>query len=283
MMNKVALVTGASSGIGWHTAIALRKAGMVVYGAARRLERLQKLTEWGIIPVELDVTDDTSMTSCVHYVEEREHRIDILVNGAGYGFYGAVEDVPLAAAREQLEVNLFGLARMTQLVLPLMRRQQSGRIINISSVAGRAWTPFGAWYHTSKYAVEGFSDALRWETQPFGIKVILIEPGIIKTDWGNIAAHHLRETSLNGPYGIETEAMAETMETVYNSNKGTQPESVARCIAGAALASEPKTRYLIGRGAWQLVLMRHLLGDKNYDKLARWIILHVGHKIEKWL
>ena len=184
MMPQVVIVTGASSGIGEATALALHEAGFDVYAGARRLDRMAGLAERGITVAELDVTDEGSMVAFVDRVLADRGRVDVLINNAGYGSYGAVEDVPLDEGRRQLEVNLFGLARMTQLVTPAMRAAGSGRIVNISSMGGHFGEALGAWYHASKFAVEGFSDSLRLELHEFGIQVILIEPGPIRTEWG---------------------------------------------------------------------------------------------------
>ncbi len=165
---KVILLTGASSGIGYDTAEALAKQGHKVYAAARRMERMEPLRQYGVEPLSMDVTDEQSMVQGVQAILDREGRIDILINNAGYGYFGAVENVPIDDARNQLEVNIFGLARLCQLVLPTMRKQHSGRIINISSVAGKTVFYYGGWYHVSKYAVEALSDALRMEVKPFG-------------------------------------------------------------------------------------------------------------------
>lgn len=178
---RTALVTGASSGIGEDTARKLQALGYVVYGAARRTDRLQALATDGIRPLTMDVTDDASMTAGVDRILEETGRIDVLVNNAGYGSHGAIEDVPIDEARRQFEVNVFGLARLTQLVSPHMRAQGSGTIINISSIGGRLTTPLGGWYHATKYAVEALSDALRMELRPFGIDVVVVEPGAIRT------------------------------------------------------------------------------------------------------
>src|SRR5215213_429188 len=178
---KVALVTGASSGIGAATA---RQGGYLVHAGARRVERMQELAEDGMSVVALDVADDSSMTGVVGKILADHGRIDVLVNNAGYGSYGSVEDVPLAEGRYQLEVNLFGLARLTQLVTPHMRAAGAGKIVNVSSIGGHLGEPLGAWYHASKFAVEGFSDSLRLELHEFGIDVIVIEPGAIRTEWG---------------------------------------------------------------------------------------------------
>jgi short-subunit dehydrogenase len=195
---KVVLITGASSGIGKEAARTLKKTGSVVYGAARRSEMMKDLESDGIRVLQLDLTDEDSVEACVKSIIEREGRIDILVNNAGYGSYGAIEDIPISEARRQFEVNLFGLARLTQAVLPSMRAKRFGRIVNISSIAGKIYTPFGGWYHATKFALEGFSDCLRLEVEPFGINVVVVEPGGIKTEWGTIAAEHLRKTSGSG-------------------------------------------------------------------------------------
>src|SRR5215207_11623280 len=179
----VALITGASSGIGEATAVELLRRGFTVYGAARRVDRMAALADRGVHVIEMDVTDDASMTSGVERVIREQGRIDVLVNNAGYGSYGALEDVPLDEARRQFEVNVFGLARLTQLVLPHMRAQRDGYIVNISSMGGKIWEPLGSWYHASKFAVEGLSDSLRVEVAEFGIKVVIIEPGTIRSEW----------------------------------------------------------------------------------------------------
>ena len=190
-MNKVALVTGASSGIGKETARLLVQNGYTVYGAARRLEKMADLENEGVKLIAMDVTDEASMVSGVNEILQTENRIDLLVNNAGYGSFGALEDVPLSEAKYQFEVNIFGLARLTQLVMPTMRAQHSGRIINISSIGGSLGEPHGAWYHATKYAVEGLSDSLRMELKQFGIDVVIIKPGAIITEWGSIASDNL--------------------------------------------------------------------------------------------
>jgi NAD(P)-dependent dehydrogenase (short-subunit alcohol dehydrogenase family) len=177
---KVVLITGASSGIGKEAARTLKKAGSVVYAAARRSEMMKDLESDGIRVLQLDLTEEDSIEACVKSIIERDGRIDILVNNAGYGSYGAIEDVPISEARRQFEVNLFGLARLTQAVLPSMRAKRFGRIVNISSIAGKIYTPFGGWYHATKFALEGFSDCLRLEVEPFGINVVVVERVVSK-------------------------------------------------------------------------------------------------------
>jgi len=268
-MNKVALVTGASSGIGKATALELRDKGFTVYGAARRMDKLKELEEKGIRAIELDVTDDDSMVECVDKIHKVEGRLDILVNNAGYGSYGAIEDVPMEEARRQLEVNVFGLARMTQLVLPKMRENKYGKIVNISSMGGRIWTPLGGWYHTTKFAVEGFSNALRVETKEFGIDVIVIEPGGIKTDWGIIAAENLKKSSSKGAYSKQANITAENMKKMYSGRGLSDPELIARTISKAVTARKPRTRYLVGFGAKPAVLIKNLFGDRVFDSISK--------------
>ena len=266
---KVILLTGASSGIGYETAVLLARKGHRVYGAARRVERMEPLRAFGIVPLRLDVTDEASMAACVAAVMEAEGRIDVLVNNAGYGSFGAIENVPLEEARRQLEVNVFGLARLTQLVLPHMRAQGSGTVVNVSSIAGKIVLYFGGWYHVSKFAVEALSDALRMEVKPFGIRVALIEPGGIKTDWGIIAADHLAETSAGTPYEAEALNEALTMRKAYSMRLLSKPTVIARAICRAASSRRPKVRYRTGFGAHTAVFFHALLPARWWDALMR--------------
>ena len=268
MKTKVILITGASSGIGYDAAARLARQGHRVYGAARRLERMEPLKEFGVIPVQMDVTDETSMVKGIQGIMESEGRIDVLVNNAGYGYLGAIENVALAEARRQLEVNLFGLARLTQLVLPHMREQHSGRIINVSSIAGKAVLLFGGWYNVSKYAVEAFSDALRIETKPFSIKVSLIEPSGIKTDWGLIAADNLETSSKDTAYEEPALKMAEAMRWAYTSNLLSLPQCIGKAIAKAATARRPRTRYRAGAGASTFVALHAMMPTRWWDRLV---------------
>ncbi len=192
-MRKVILVTGASAGIGREAAILLAREGHAVYAGARRLDRLEELTEHGITPVEMDVTHSDDNERAVSRIIEEEGRIDVLINNAGFGLYGPVEEIPLDDARYQFEVNLFGLAHLTQLVLPHMRPQRSGRIINVSSVVGKIFVPLGAWYVATKHALEGWSDCLRLEAAPFNIHVALVEPGAIRTEFFDVTRGRLEE------------------------------------------------------------------------------------------
>ncbi|WP_181273825.1 oxidoreductase [Brevibacterium oceani] len=271
MSQKIALVTGGSSGIGEVTALRLQKAGFIVYAAARRTERMASLREAGVRTIALDVTDEASTSDAVRTILAAEGRIDVLVNNAGYGSYGALEEVPLGEAQAQLDVNVLGLARLTQLVLPTMRAQRNGTVINISSMGGRFATPMGAWYHASKYAVEGLSDAIRLELKRFGINVVLIEPGSIQTDWGSIAADKLRATSGHGPYAEQANAMAASLDS--SSQPGARmtspPTVVANAVTKAATARRPRTRYRIGFGARPMVWLSRVLPDRAFDALIK--------------
>lgn len=266
---KVILITGASSGIGYDSAIALAKQGHKVYAAARRVEKMEPLKEFGIIPISLDVTDDNSMQECVKSVLDAENRIDVLINNAGYGYFGAIENVTMAEARRQVEVNVFGLARMCQLVLPIMRKQGSGRIINTSSVAGRAVLPFGGWYHVSKYSVEALSDALRMEMKPFGIDVVMIEPGGIRTAWGHIAADNLAESSKGTPYESAAMNEAAMLHLAYDSKWMSSPKVVARAMSNAVNRRHPRARYRIGAFSGTIVFFHWLLPAKWWDAMMR--------------
>jgi short-subunit dehydrogenase len=271
MTKKVALVTGGSSGIGEATALRLQETGFVVYAAARRTERMAGLQNAGVHVISLDVTDDGSATQAVDTILAAEGRIDLLVNNAGYGSYGAVEEVPLSEAQAQLDVNLLGLARMAQKVLPSMRTQRSGTIINISSVGGRFATPLGAWYHASKYAVEGLSDAMRLELKRFGIDVVVIEPGSIQTEWGAIAAGNLRATSGQGPYAEQANAMAASLDATSKPGYwlASRADVVAKAVTKAATARRPRTRYAVGLGAQPMIWISRMTPDRAFDALIK--------------
>ena len=267
--NKVILLTGASSGIGYDTAVALAQQGHKVYAAARRVDRMEPLRQYGIVPLKMDVTDEASMQDGVKTLLDAEGRIDVLINNAGYGYFGAVENVPMDDARNQLEVNVFGLARLCQLVLPTMRAQHSGRIINTASVAGRSVFYYGGWYHVSKYAVESLSDAMRMELKPFGIDVVIIEPGAIKTNWGIIAADHLIESSKGTAYEQTGTMMANNLRNMYLSNTISDPAVVRKAIVRAVNARRPCTRYRIGRMANAIVFFHWLLPTRWWDAFLR--------------
>ena len=265
---KVILITGASSGMGYETARILAQQGHRVYGAARRVQKIDELAQYGVQALPLDITNEASIIACVKEIISREGRIDVLINNAGYGYFGAIEDVPMADAKHQFEVNIFGLARMTQEVLPHMRKHHSGRIVNLASVAGHVTLAFGAWYNATKYALEAFSDALRMEVKPFGIDVVIIEPGAIRTNWGIIAADHLRDSSKGGAYEQTATRMAEGLRSLYLSKIPTDPRVISRKIARAAVCRRPKTHYLTGRGAKFMVFLHAILPARWWDAIV---------------
>lgn len=265
--NRVAIITGASSGIGSAAALSLLSQGFTVYGAARRIDRLEALASQGVKPLALDVTDAKSMQDGIANVLASSGRIDVLVNNAGYGSYGAIEDVSQEEAKRQFDVNVFGAMELTKLVLPQMRKQGSGRIINISSVGGRAVGPFGGWYHGTKFALEALSDSLRMELKPFGIDVVVVEPGGIKSEFLDIAASGLQATSGNGPYADRVKSMLASFTNPRMMSMQSPPQVIADIIARAATVKQPKTRYVAGFGARPLVTLRRLLSDRAFDSL----------------
>ena len=265
--NRVAIITGASSGIGSAAALSLLSQGFTVYGAARRIDRLEALASQGVKPLALDVTDAKSMQDGIANVLASSGRIDVLVNNAGYGSYGAIEDVSQEEAKRQFDVNVFGAMELTKLVLPQMRKQGRGRIINISSVGGRAVGPFGGWYHGTKFALEALSDSLRMELKPFGIDVVVVEPGGIKSEFLDIAASGLQATSGNGPYADRVKSMLASFTNPRMMSMQSPPQVIADVIARAATVKQPKTRYVAGFGARPLVTLRRLLSDRAFDSL----------------
>lgn len=265
-MEKVVLITGASSGIGKTTACELIKKGYIVYGAARNLEKMNDIKDIGVNVIKIDVTKDESIKDGINHVFENEGRIDILINNAGFGSYGSVEDVPLSDARYQMDVNLFGAARITQLVLPKMIDNRYGKIINISSIGGKIASAFGGWYHASKFALEALSDSLRNEVRQFGVDVIVIEPGGIKTEWGSIAANNLLKVSGQGRYKKMAEGFASMLNSV-DENSGAEPKVIADIIYDAITAEEPETRYSAGFMAKEMLEMRKTKSDKEFDEI----------------
>lgn len=269
MNKKVILLTGASSGIGYETAEFLAKQGHIVYGAARRVDQMESLKQFGVKPIHLDVTSQESIDEAVAFIVKAEGRIDVLVNNAGYGSYGAIEDVSIEEARKQFDVNIFGVAMLTKKVLPHMREQHSGTIINVASIGGRLTTYFGAWYHATKYALEAFSDALRMETKDFGIQVSIIEPGGIKTPWGFIAADHLIESAKGGAYEKQATKTALSMRKQYEGNMMTKPIVIAKAISRAVNSRRPKTRYTVGFMAKPLVWLHTWLPTRWFDMIMK--------------
>jgi short-subunit dehydrogenase len=264
-MKKTVLITGASAGIGKATAIYLAQNGYNVYGAARRMDKMQDLLAYGIKPVSLDVTSEESLAACVREISGEAGSIDILINNAGSGYYGALEDMPIADAKYQLEVNLFGVARLIQLVLPNMRKNNFGKIVNISSVGGKVTLPMGGWYHASKFAIEGLSDALRKEVKSFGIDVIVIEPGGTKSEMTGLGSEYMMRVSGNTVYA----GLAKGVDKMYATlgKDAADPMVIARLIKEGIEAKHPKTRYAGAAGAKLMLFFRKVLSDKQFDKL----------------
>lgn len=274
MKQQVILITGGSSGIGYETAKSLAEQGHIVYAAARRVERMEPLRELDVHPLSMDVTDETSMQTVVSTLLSEQGHIDVLINNAGYGSLGAVENVTSEEAHRQLEVNVFGLAQLIQLVLPTMRAQHSGRIINIASIAGKVTLANCGWYNVSKFAVEALSDALRMEVKPYGIDVVIIEPSAIKTDWGLIAADHLYDSSQGTVYETFATKEATLMRKLYTSNLLSGPDKVRKAICKAVNARRPRLRYQPGLGANLIIYSHALLPSRWWDSLNRWMINH---------
>lgn len=267
--DKIALVTGASSGMGKSTVERLLAQGAIVYAAARRIEQMEDIKAKGAKIVQMDLTDDASITAGVESIIAEAGGVDILINNAGYGSYGAIEDVPIDEARRQFEVNLFGLARLTQLVLPGMRVNRYGKIVNITSMGGKVYTPFGAWYHATKHALEGWSDCLRIEVAQFGIDVIVIEPGGIKTPWGEIAADNLIKTSGSGAYAKRASKTADAIRKNYTGDGLTKAEVISDLTVKAVSVKKPKIRYLKGAFAKPMVFIRKWFGDRVFDSIVK--------------
>jgi NAD(P)-dependent dehydrogenase (short-subunit alcohol dehydrogenase family) len=270
--SKAVLITGCSSGIGHATAELLAGSGWTVYATARRPETLADLRELGCETLALDVTDEGSMQAGVDAVTEAEGAVGVLINNAGYSQSGAVESVPLEQARRQFETNVFGSLRMCQLVLPGMRSQRWGKIVNISSMGGRLTLPGGGLYHATKYALEAISDALRFEVRGFGVDVILIEPGLIVTNFGEVAAGSVGAVDGEGAYAEFNQQVAKLTEEAYRgpmAKLGAGPDAVAKAIARALSARRPKARYPVTASARLMISQRRLTPDRLWDLMMR--------------
>src|SRR5262245_11116801 len=266
---KVAIITGASSGIGKAAAEGLLALGYVVHAAARRIHAMKDIEVKGAVLHQLDLREPANITAFVQEVLATSGRIDVLVNNAGYGSFGAVEDVPIEEAREQLEVNLFAAAEMIQSVLPAMRKQHSGKIINISSTGGKSAAPMGGWYHASKFALEGLSDSLRSEVRPFGIDVVVVEPGGVKTEWGGIMVDNMMKTSGAGPYRLVAEKFRDSVSRKRVENMAATPKEIGDLIARIAETEKPKARYVAPLHAKVILFMHWLLSDRAFDWVTR--------------
>jgi len=254
--SKVILVTGASSGIGKATAVRLIRDGHIVYGAARRLSKMQSLVDLGGHAIEMDVTDEQQTIAAVEHIVKEQGRIDVLINNAGYSVYGSVEDVSHDDARSQFDVNFFGVAFLTQKVLPHMRKQGAGHIINITSIGGKIYAPLGAWYHGTKHALEGWSDCLRVETKPFGINVSIIQPGAIQTEFADVMNQPMLDRSQGGVYEEMANKVVNATNDAYNGASSTDPDVIAKTISKAVNSKKPKTRYVAGKWAKPMIFTR---------------------------
>jgi NAD(P)-dependent dehydrogenase (short-subunit alcohol dehydrogenase family) len=270
--SKTVLITGCSSGIGAATAAHLVGQGWRVYATARRPETLTDLRERGCETLALDVTDEGSMRAAVEAVTAAEGSVGVLVNNAGYSQSGALETVPIEQVRRQFETNVFGLLRMCQLVLPGMREQRWGRIVNVGSMGGRLTFPGGGVYHATKYALEALSDAMRFEVRGFGVDVILIEPGLIVTNFGEVAAGSVSDAGGHSAYAEFNKQVAKRTQEAYTgpmAKLGSGPEAVAKTIAKAISANCPKTRYPVTASAHLLINQRRLSPDRVWDLVMR--------------
>ena len=268
------LITGCSTGIGAATAQYLAKKGHTVYATARKIDSLTDSVAAGARPLALDVTDETSMVQAVDAVLAEHGRVGALVNNAGYGEYGAVEDVPIDKVRRQFETNVFGLSRMCQLVLPGMREARAGRIVNIGSMGGRFTFPYGGYYHATKHAVEALSDALRYEVRPFGIKVVLIEPGLIATEFGNTVSHTLADTLDDGsPYAAASKRMDSMIEGMYqNKLLSVGPFAIAKTVEKSLTRRSPHARYVTPVVTRGLIGTRMSMTPKAWDAMLRVVV-----------
>lgn len=272
--SKAVLITGCSSGIGRATALRLAQAGWTTYATARRAESLAELAEAGCKTMSLDVTDEASMRAAVERVEGECGAVGVLINNAGYSQSGAVETVPLDVARRQFETNVFGAMRLIQLVLPKMRAQRWGKIVNVGSMGGRLTFPGGGYYHATKHSLEALSDALRFELRGFGIDVILLEPGLITTEFGNAAAASMAQVASDGadPYEQFNATVGAVTQGAYDGpmrRLGAGPEKVARTIERALGRRRAPTRIAITPSAKITIALRRLLSDRAWDAAMR--------------
>ncbi|HEC09176.1 MAG TPA: SDR family NAD(P)-dependent oxidoreductase [Acidimicrobiales bacterium] len=265
---QTVLITGASSGMGKETAEKLLGEGYTVYAAARRVEKMRDLERIGASILAMDITNEEEVRTAVRRIDEEAGGVDVLINNAGFGLYGAMEDIPIDEARYQFEVNLLGPALLTQLVLPHMREQGAGKILNVSSMGGKIYTPLGSWYHASKHALEGWSDCLRLELKGFGIDVIIIEPGVIDTEFGDVMVEPMLKRSGSGAYAELADRVARATVANYAPGKGSPPSLIAGVISKAIRARRPHTRYVAGRYARLMIGLRHTFGDRVFDRVV---------------
>ncbi|MBR1126997.1 oxidoreductase [Bradyrhizobium iriomotense] len=264
---KTALVTGASSGMGKEIARRLIKDGFQVFVAARHVDKMDDLVKLGARSLRMDISSEADIQAAADAILREVDGVDVLVNNAGFGLYGPVEDVGIDEARYQFEVNLFGAARLTQLLLPKMREKRAGTIVNITSMGGKIYTLLGAWYHATKHALEGWSDCLRLELAPFGIKVVVVEPGLIETGFGDVVANGLLKRSGTGPYAKVTQAVAKSTRDAYGHGLGTNPSVIADVVSRAVKEARPRTRYVAGKYALPMIKIREWFGDRAFDRI----------------
>jgi NAD(P)-dependent dehydrogenase (short-subunit alcohol dehydrogenase family) len=274
--SKAVLITGCSSGIGRASALRLARSGWTVYATARRPESIAELRDAGCRTLALDVTDEDSMRAAVETVEQAEGAVGVLINNAGYSQSGAIETVPMDAMRRQFETNVFGLVRLTQLVLPKMRAQRWGRIVNLGSMGGRLTFPGGGHYHATKHALEAISDALRFELRGFGIAVVLLEPGLITTEFGEAATASMAAVAASGdgddPYAQFNATVGAVTAGAYDGpmrHLGAGPDRVAKVIERAIARRNPPARITITASAKLSIATRRLLGDRAWDAAMR--------------
>jgi short-subunit dehydrogenase len=265
--SRTALVTGASSGMGKDIAFKLINEGLTVYVAARRIEKMRDLEQAGARLIAMDISKEDEVTAAVDLITRESGGVGILVNNAGFGMYGAIEDTAIQDARYQFEVNLFGLARLTQLLLPAMRDHKFGKIINLSSIGGKIYSPLGGWYHATKHALEGWSDCLRLEVKQFGINVVLIEPGLIQTEFGEVVSEPMLKRSGSGAYADLANANAKAVVGAYKDGVASHPSVITDLVLKAVRSAKPQTRYHGGKMATMLLFFRRWLSDRAFDKL----------------
>ena len=271
--DKVALVTGSSSGIGFETSLMLARAGFNTYASMRNLEKSTNITEIArkenlpLQVVQLDVNNDGSVKDAIVKILKADQRIDVLINNAGYGLFGSVEDTSIEEIKAQFETNFFGVVRVTQQVLPLMRRQNSGTIVNVSSVGGRIGLPALSAYHSTKFALEGLSESIAFELEPFGIRVVIIEPGVIRTNILNSSSSAKKALDPKSPYFSLSQKLNDNFKSMMESELSSPPEEVAKVILQAVTSENPQLRYSVGDDAANLIHASKNMPDKEFRKM----------------
>jgi NAD(P)-dependent dehydrogenase (short-subunit alcohol dehydrogenase family) len=270
--NKVALVTGSSSGIGFATAIMLARAGIHTYASMRNLKKSKTITELAsaenlpLQVVQLDVNDKKSVKEAITKIVTEKERIDVLVNNAGYGLFGSLEDISIEELKAQFETNFFGVIRVTQLLLPTMRKQKSGTIVNVSSVGGRIGLPVLSAYHSTKFALEGLSESMSYELEPFGIRVVIIEPGVIRTNIMNSSIIAKKAQDPKSPYFSLIHKVENNFKLMME-NESSPPEEVAKAILGVVTSENPQLRYTVGNDAATMIQARVNMSDNQFKKM----------------